>query len=175
MISWCSILCVVNYPFSFPHLGWADKYWSNSLEVTKKLPLTCPKGKRPHVLMLAAQGVSSSLHLLLVSHFWNVSMSFCLPPLPQDHNRILRNLLLSLPYCFSLFFLPFPSFLFRVLFRLHGAHLINPLSDSLCWSVISSTFTILTSSAVLDRLNICSRRKTRVYVSLAYAETISIR
>lgn len=36
-------------------------------------------------------------------------------------------------------------------------------------------FTILTSSAVLDRLNICSRRKTRVYVSLAYAETISIR
>lgn len=139
MISWCSILCVVNYPFSFPHLGWADKYWSNSLEVTKNLPLTCPKGKRPHVLMLAAQGVSSSLHLLLVSHFWNVSMSFCLPPLPQDHNRILRNQLLSLPYCFSLFFLPFSSFLFRVLFWLHAAHLINPLSDSLCWSVISST------------------------------------
>lgn len=36
-------------------------------------------------------------------------------------------------------------------------------------------FTILTSSASLDRLNICSRRKTRVYVSLAYAGTITIR
>lgn len=71
--------------------------------------------------------------------FWNFSTTFCIPHLPQDHSRSFRKQPLSLPYCFCLFFPPFPPFSFRVLFWLHRAHLINLLSDSLCWSVISST------------------------------------
>lgn len=69
--------------------------------------------------------------------FWNLSVTVQIAHLPQDHNRRLRKQLLGLPYCFPLFFSPlFPCFLFQVLY---GAHLINLLSDSLCWSVISST------------------------------------
>lgn len=63
------LLCVVNYPFSLSHLGWVDKYWSNSLEMTKILRLTSPKRKRPHVLILnilKSQMSYSKLHNFII-------------------------------------------------------------------------------------------------------------
>lgn len=50
-----------------------------------------------------------------------------------------KGALFALLLFLSLFFSPFPCFLFQIFFWLHGAHLINLLSDSLCWSVILST------------------------------------
>lgn len=105
--------------------------------------------------------------------FWNLSVTFQITHLPQDHNRRLRKQLLGLPYCFPLFFSPYFLVSYFKYFMEHIS-LISYQIPSVGLS-FHPHFTILTSSAVLDRLNICSRRKTWVYVSPAYAETMTIR
>lgn len=95
--------------------------------------------------------------------------------LPQDNNRILRNQLLSPPIVFLSFFSHFLLSYFEYFSDCTEHISLIPYQIPSVGLSFHPHFTILTSSAVLDRLNICSRRKTRVYVSLAYAETISIR